>query len=110
MYWYGKGNQALGALMDFGLEENAQLTLVRTLDEMAPEFEKLEDWMRFLGYPRRDIFAVRLALQEAVTNAIRHGNRGHPGKCVCVTYLVTTAEVLMEVEDQGTGFNPDEMP
>jgi serine/threonine-protein kinase RsbW len=77
---------------------------------MAPVFEHLEDWMRLLGYPRKDIFSVRLVLKEAVANALRHGNGNDSAKHVDVRYVVSPAEVLAEVQDQGMGFNPDDLP
>jgi serine/threonine-protein kinase RsbW len=70
----------------------------------------LEAWMRILGYANKDIFAVRLAFNEAVINAFRHGNRSDPGKRIHVRYLVTAAEILLQVEDQGPGFDPNQVP
>ena len=58
MYWYGEYYHTGSAIMDLGLEKNAQRTLIKTLDEMVPVFERLEAWMRFFGYPGRDKFAV----------------------------------------------------
>jgi anti-sigma regulatory factor (Ser/Thr protein kinase) len=89
-----------------GLEEDARRVEVHSLAEMRPVFARLGDWMRVLGYAGQDVFALTLALREAVANAIRHGNEGDPGKCVWVTYLVKPGEVLAEVRDQGSGFNP----
>ena len=66
--------------------------------------------MREIGYCQKDIFAVRLTLEEAVINAFRHGNRGDPSKNIIVRYLLTPAEVLLEVEDQGLGFDPRQVP
>ncbi len=78
--------------------------------ELGPLFDSLEDLMGIFGYPRKDIFAVQLALHEAVTNAFRHGNRGDRGKAIAVRYLATPARMLLEVEDEGTGFDPGEVP
>src|SRR5262249_10507124 len=75
-----------------------------------PVLDHLEDWMRLLGYSRRDIFSARLILREAVNNAMRHGNRNDPAKYVDVTYIVSPSEVLAQVQDQGNGFRPDEVP
>jgi serine/threonine-protein kinase RsbW len=57
-----------------------------------------------------DGFAVQLAVAEALTNAIRHGNREQPGKFVHLRYLVLTDQVWVEVEDEGRGFAPDAVP
>jgi serine/threonine-protein kinase RsbW len=66
--------------------------------------------MTRLGFPHLDLLAVRLALEEALVNAIRHGNQGDPGKQVRVRYRVTTEQVWAEVEDQGQGFDPAGVP
>ncbi len=57
-----------------------------------------------------DGFAVQLATAEALANAIRHGNREQPGKVVHLRYLVLTDHVWVEVEDEGRGFNPADVP
>jgi serine/threonine-protein kinase RsbW len=62
--------------------------------------------MKSLDYPRKDSFAVELALAEAVANAIKHGHEGDPRRTVVVHYHASPAEVLLEVTDEGPGFNP----
>ena len=63
-----------------------------------------------LGYPRRDLFAVRLALEEALVNAVKHGNRGNPAKEARLRYHAGPEFVLLEVEDEGEGFDPFAVP
>jgi serine/threonine-protein kinase RsbW len=109
MYWYSDEMKADAASMHLGMVENARRVQIRALAEIAPVIEHLEYWMRLHGYPRRDIFAVRLVLQEAVSNALRHGNGNDPAKHVGIIYVVSPAEVLAEVQDQGAGFSPDDL-
>jgi serine/threonine-protein kinase RsbW len=97
-------------MVDLASEPYALKIQARSPGELNLFFEMLEVWMRALGYPRRDIFAVRLALYEAVSNAFRHGNRGDRSKTIHIRYLVTAADVLLEVEDEGLGFDPDQAP
>ena len=92
------------------LDENSRKVRVNSLDQMEPVFEIIENWMRFLGYPRKDLFAVSLAVHEAVANAFHHGNRGDLNKTIQVCYLVSPSEVLVEVQDEGPGFDPDNVP
>jgi serine/threonine-protein kinase RsbW len=77
------------------------------LEEARPVVEFLAAAMAREGYPDPDIFEMRLALQEALDNAIRHGNRGDPAKLVRVFCDVDGERVLVEVHDQGSGFDPD---
>ncbi|MCI0464557.1 MAG: ATP-binding protein [Gemmataceae bacterium] len=62
------------------------------------------------GYDASAIFEMRLAVDEALANAVKHGHRGDMTRPVRVDYLVTGERVLAEVEDQGDGFNPDRVP
>jgi serine/threonine-protein kinase RsbW len=74
--------------------------LTAVLDAVVAEMERL-------GYSDRDVFGVRLALEEALVNALKHGNRSDPNKRVRVSYRVTPEEVCAEVADEGLGFDPD---
>jgi serine/threonine-protein kinase RsbW len=83
---------------------------VWSLDGLAPVLDQLVTEMALWGYPHRDTFAVRLALEEAIVNAIKHGHRGQAGKPVQVSYVVVEEWMLVEVEDQGPGFDPQRVP
>lgn len=52
-----------------------------------------------------DIFRLRLALEEAVLNAMKHGNKFNEDLVVGVEVLNTDGEIVLRVEDQGQGFN-----
>lgn len=60
-----------------------------------------------LGYAKSSRFAIRLALDEAITNAFKHGHQQLSRELpILVEYQVRPNEVLLAVEDQGPGFNP----
>jgi serine/threonine-protein kinase RsbW len=59
-----------------------------------------------LGYPGGDVFGVRVALEEAIVNGLRHGNANDPAKGVRVRCYVGPEVMLAEVEDEGPGFDP----
>jgi serine/threonine-protein kinase RsbW len=75
-------------------------------EELAPLLEAVAGALAALDYPPRDRLGVRLALEEAVVNGLRHGNHGDPEKLVRVRYLLGADDVLAEVEDEGAGFDP----
>ncbi|MEO0966360.1 MAG: ATP-binding protein [Planctomycetota bacterium] len=62
------------------------------------------------GYQDRSVFAIRLAIDEAVTNAIRHGNGQDPDKQVTIEYEITGELVRVCVCDEGPGFVPETLP
>jgi serine/threonine-protein kinase RsbW len=97
-------------MVDLALEEQAHCLQVHTPAELRPFLDQLENRMRVHGYSCNDLFAVKLAVQEAAINAFRHGNRSDPARSITLRSLVTAAEVLLEVEDQGRGFDPDAVP
>lgn len=62
------------------------------------------DWVQ------HDIFGIYLALEEALVNAIKHGNRLDPDKRVHVRCSMCPNEIRIEIADEGPGFDPDEVP
>jgi serine/threonine-protein kinase RsbW len=62
------------------------------------------------GFSEHEIFAIRLGTEEALVNAIKHGNGSDPTKKISIYYLVTTGEVRVAVEDEGPGFDPRTVP
>jgi len=57
------------------------------------------------------IFAIRLAIEEAITNAFEHGHAGlDPSTPIHIEYAVSNDAVEIAIEDQGTGFVPAELP
>lgn len=57
-----------------------------------------------------DTFAVHLAVEEALVNAIKHGNQDDPAKQVHVVSRVSVESVLIEIADEGPGFDPGAVP
>ncbi len=62
------------------------------------------------GYSSRDIFGVKLSLEEALVNAIKHGNGMDPEKLVKVHCSIDENECLIVIEDEGEGFDPSDVP
>ena len=62
------------------------------------------------GFDGQSQFAIKLALEEALVNAIRHGNRFDATKRVFVEYQVTARELDVSVEDEGPGFDRSGVP
>jgi len=75
----------------------------RVVDELISRAEAM-------GVPQEKSFALRNGLHEAVVNAVRHGNQQDPEKQVRIAWQFIGRDVWIEVEDQGSGFNPDRVP
>ena len=68
--------------------------------------EKLQQFQ----WGQRDLFGIHLALEEALVNAMKHGNRMDPGKQVHIWCRISRDEFHIRITDQGTGFNPEDVP
>jgi serine/threonine-protein kinase RsbW len=79
--------------------------LLYTAAEMGLFLNELIAALEAACYPRRDVFAVRLALEEAIVNAIKHGNEGDSAKPVQLRYCLSDDCFLAEVQDEGPGFS-----
>ena len=62
------------------------------------------------GFDDDNTFAVRIALEEALVNAIKHGNRLDPAKKVRVQATVTPQRAEISIEDEGPGFDRAGVP
>jgi len=51
-----------------------------------------------------------IALDEAFVNAVKHGNKNDPTKLLRVTAELSPREACFTVEDEGQGFNVQEIP
>src|SRR4051812_44697137 len=79
--------------------------LVRSTADALAALEALIREMGVLGYSRRDAFGMRLALEEALVTAIKHGHGYDPGKTVRLRCVASAVEVVADVEDEGPGFD-----
>lgn len=62
------------------------------------------------GYDHDTQFGIKLALEEAIINAIKHGNKLSKTKRVHVEWTVTPEAVQIIIEDEGPGFNRSHVP
>ena len=57
-----------------------------------------------------DLFSIRLALEEALVNAIKHGNQYDPAKRVSIAYRLLPNRFEVHITDEGAGFDPADVP
>jgi serine/threonine-protein kinase RsbW len=61
-------------------------------------------------FSRDDLFGIHLSIEEAMINAVRHGNNDDPLKKVHVSYTITPSIFDISIEDEGSGFRPAAVP
>jgi serine/threonine-protein kinase RsbW len=80
-------------------------TVPNDRDRIESLAERLVGEAERMGYPRVSTFAIRLAFEEAITNAFEHGHRGIDAP-VRVEYAFSPQHAWIAIEDQGPGFDP----
>ena len=96
----------------FGLRDGDLVEMVVRNDlrsAKAPEDRILYELTR-CQYDPDTTFAIKLALEEALTNAIKHGNRNDAGKRIVVKFHIDPLRAVIMVRDEGPGFKPERVP
>lgn len=70
----------------------------------------LDETLHSLGFDPEQEQWLELAVREAVANAIIHGNAEDKGKRVTVTVRCEDDELIIQIGDQGEGFDPSKLP
>lgn len=87
-----------------------KLVIPSELPQAVRVEQMILDQVQAQGYSEQVRFAIRLALDEALSNAINHGNQGDPTKEVTIEFQVTEQQVQVTICDQGPGFDPHGVP
>jgi serine/threonine-protein kinase RsbW len=66
--------------------------------------------MEDCGYTETDLFSVRVAIEEALANALLHGHQGDESRDIEVEWKVDSHAVEISVQDQGRGYDPKMVP
>lgn len=86
------------------------LVIPSTLKDAHNAQEAIMQAVRGSGVLAEAAFGIRLALDEALSNAVRHGNGADPCKKVTIAYIVSDDTVEISISDQGEGFKPGDVP
>jgi serine/threonine-protein kinase RsbW len=89
---------------------NANLALASRFENIEVAERALLDLCRRAGWPPDEDYWLVTALREAVANAVRHGNKQDPSRLVRLEYSVHNSTVTIRVEDEGEGFDPEDVP
>jgi serine/threonine-protein kinase RsbW len=72
--------------------------------------EQIEHLLKVNQFGERDIFGIRLAVEEALVNAIKHGNQMDSARKVRVAFQVSQEKFEVIIADEGEGFDPVDVP
>jgi serine/threonine-protein kinase RsbW len=88
-----------------------QTKTVQSVEDMNSAIETITvAAMATAGLSHKDVMRLRLALEEALVNAQKHGHQGDWARPIALRYHVNEKGVVAEIEDQGLGFDPEQVP
>jgi serine/threonine-protein kinase RsbW len=90
--------------------ETTELTLPSRIDTVATAAAAVAEFLSRSGITEDAAFGIDMAVREAVTNAVLHGNQQDENKVVDITLKSSPDAVEISVHDQGPGFNPEAIP
>ena len=93
-----------------GLRESIEFELPSAISLMHIVLEYLMKRVEKLGVCKPEQSNLFVALDEAFVNAVKHGNKFDLGKLIRVAAEVSRAEARFTIEDQGEGFDVNEIP
>lgn len=91
-------------------DQTTRLVLPSHIEAVADAAAAVADFLRSCGASEEAGFGIEMAVREAVTNAVVHGNQEDEAKSVEVVFNCHGNEFEFEVRDQGPGFDPSSVP
>ncbi len=92
------------------LREKIDFELPSDLALMNGVLQYLIERVARLGIIKPERSNLFIALDEAFVNAVKHGNHNDPTKLVRITAELSAKEARFTIEDEGEGFNVQEIP
>jgi len=100
-------DQSLSDIAAF-ITERIEAVIPSQLQYVDPIVSHLADHLARFGYADSDS-NVRVALHEAITNAIRHGNQLDANKKVTIEVELDQRQAVFTITDEGPGFDPSDV-
>lgn len=90
--------------------ETTELRFASRVEAVEEAAGAVSEFLNRLGVSEDIAFGVDMAVREAITNAVVHGNKLDEKKFADVSLKSLPGAVEITVHDQGTGFNPNSIP
>ena len=90
--------------------DTTELSLPSEIETVATAAAAVAEFIGRFGVSDDAAFGIDMAVREAVTNAVLHGNRQDETKTVDIVLKSSPDAVEISVHDQGPGFNPEDVP
>src|SRR5437660_6316567 len=99
-----------GSMRDSGDQGLLDVVIPSDAAEARRIQDDIEAKLKQCEFEEREIFCIKLALEEALVNAIKHGNQMDRSKKVHISYRVSPERFDIRIADEGKGFDPEDVP
>jgi serine/threonine-protein kinase RsbW len=106
----GAGSSGAGASSGSSSAGSFRVTIPSDFNAGRDVQERILADVQRHGFSSDNTFAIRIALEEAMVNAIKHGNRLDASKKVHIESRVSPKRVEITIEDEGPGFDRSTIP
>ncbi len=90
--------------------EKKEFNLPSQLESVDKAASEAEEFARKSGFGDESLFAIDMAVREAVANAVKHGNKLDATKQVEIAFNNLSKGLEISIRDFGTGFEVEEVP
>jgi serine/threonine-protein kinase RsbW len=90
--------------------ETTELRFASSIEAVNEAATAVSEFLSRAGVSEDVVFGIEMAVREAVTNAVLHGNKLDETKFTEVSLKTSPGVFDITVHDQGTGFNPSDIP
>src|SRR5207248_5370067 len=94
----------------FVTDQTTRLVLPSHIEAVADAAVAVTDFVKNCGVTEEAAFGIEMAVREAITNAMVHGNQEDEAKSVEVIFNCRGNKLEVEVKDQGAGFDAASIP
>lgn len=91
-------------------QATTELRFASRIEAVDQAATAVAEFLSGAGVSEDVIFGVDMAVREAVTNAVLHGNKLDETKFADVSLKTSPGTFEITVHDQGQGFNPADIP
>ena len=90
-------------------QETSELRFASRIEAVAEAAAAVSEFLNRVGISEDAAFGIDMAVREAVTNAVLHGNKLDSAKFAEIDLKKSPESLEINVRDQGKGFNPNEV-
>lgn len=90
-------------------KQRFEISIPSTLDEIETVEKLSEQAAQAMDFDEDEKDSLAIAVTEAVNNAIVHGNKKDKSRRVHVKFTFEGQKIIVIVQDEGSGFNPDNL-